>query len=497
MGKRHVGLTLFGQLQCFAAGERVHDTKARKPKMGVHGLLPFVAQKAPAAVRRVGYDMTSFAGQTAAVDVAIQMHRIVNATGSAEAEVLFGWFAKQHRRFLAEHITPVYVFDGAKLAAKELETARRTDALVKAGQRATMARARYQTLQLAALGAYADIAALPSFSPGRAKSTLASAGAGGGAGAQQTAADDDELVTAMYGSDGEAIAGAAAGAGIDTAAVAEAKIEDDLRVATPLAELASAGETLRKAEARLIKPTRAHYDAVREYLGSLGARCVVAPTEAEKECARMCAAGEVHVVITTDADALAFGAPRVLFQYGSPKAYVVELAEVLWALDMSLDLFRQLCVMAGCDFCERVPNVGPGKAYPLLKAAGSIAALLEARAAVQDARFCESTLGARIAEGMAGVAALESQVAELHECLIDAGTDTTSAHTNTAQEQVGELAALLERTREDVDADRKQLEGLRAFKARYAAAYDIFTRPDDVVLPAMAMATFNANAELK
>lgn len=200
----------------------------------------------------------------------------------------------------------------------------------------------------------------------------------------------------------------------------------------------------------------------------------------------MCRVGLVGLVITDDSDALPFGAPRVLFQFGRDKAYMIDLDAVLAAMGMDLALFQQFCVMCGCDFCDRVPGVGPAKALPMLKDAehgGGIPAVLAHRAAVMDPRFHEGMLEQRIVRLDDDAMALATQVHEM-QAGIDACVDAAStASTDALTAQLGDAAARLESARSAAEAAHKQLAGLRAFKARWELAYHVFSRPD-VVLPA-------------
>lgn len=395
-------------------GAKTRNTQDTR-QMGIDNLLPFVCKHAPAAVTQVGTTLAVIAGKRVAIDVPIQMYRAVNVRGSDTHDVLLDWFSNLHSKLQRDRLTPVYVFDGAKVKAKSVAAAKRSEAHVRASQRARMARARYTMLQSATIDADSALADCDSASTGE--------------------------------EDG-----------------------NTLRLLAPYEALTQASADLRKTEARLIRPQPLHYDLVRGHLSSLGARCIVAPTEAEKECAQLCADGEVDVVITDDSDALPFGAPRVLFQFGRANAYLVELAKVLAALNMSLSVFRNFCVMCGCDFVERVPNVGPAKAFPLIKDAGSIDALLAQREAARDPRFHEGVLADTIARTGADVAALEGKLWDVE----DSGSGTSSV----LAMQLNYLAARLDKARSDSADAQRQLDGLREFKQRYRVALSMFTTPD-------------------
>jgi 5'-3' exonuclease len=102
--------------------------------------------------------------------------------------------------------------------------------------------------------------------------------------------------------------------------------------------------------------------------------CIVAPEDAEKECARL-ASISGGIVCTSDGDALTYGAPRVLrYIPGQSDFQMVTLHKVLEALDLSLDAFQQWCVLCGSDFCSSIKGVGPVTSLKLVKAAAQLGA---------------------------------------------------------------------------------------------------------------------------
>jgi hypothetical protein len=151
-----------------------------------------------------------------------------------------------------------------------------------------------------------------------------------------------------------------------------------------------------------------------------------APADAEACCAKEAAACD-GVVLTSDSDALTFGAPRVLrYLPGTPGFTLVSLQGVLDSLGLTFSAFQQWCVMCGSDFCAPIKQVGPMTALKYLRAAQAVAqtaAQTSAQAAAQhgddtdliscvlahrrrllDAHFlCESALAfeARYAQALA------------------------------------------------------------------------------------------------
>lgn len=381
--------------------------------------MPFIQSHAPGAITPLGATgLAQFAGKRIAIDVPVQMYRAVNVKGGNDVTVWCDWFTGFHRRILRDGVTPVYVFDGARVAAKDIEIAKRAEASQRACQRAVAARARFASVH------------------GDMQARVVDAVCCGGEGAAPTHSEGPPIVM------------------------------------SPIERAARAGDDVTKAEARTIKPQREHYDAVREHLTRMGAECVVAPTEAEKECAFMCAEGAVDVVLTNDTDALPFGAPLTLFQFGRPNAYLVRLDRLLAELRMDLTLFRHFCIMCGCDFVKRVPGVGPAKAFGMLTHAtrgGSIDAVLAYHETVRDVRFTEDILREHAATTQSEVDALETMVMQLREGMQDA--QPCLALTT----QLSHLAAQLDAARETHEDADKAWRGLVSFKERYPTAISIFT----------------------
>ncbi|XP_078281792.1 LOW QUALITY PROTEIN: putative flap endonuclease 1 homolog [Rhinoraja longicauda] len=102
----------------------------------------------------------------------------------------------------------------------------------------------------------------------------------------------------------------------------------------------------------------------------LGVPYIEAPAEAEATCAALVRAGLVHCTATEDMDALPFGCSRLVRHVtASPHARVEEfsLPAVLQALQLSHEQFVDLCILLGCDYCDKIRGVGPGRALPLLQ----------------------------------------------------------------------------------------------------------------------------------
>ena len=160
---------------------------------------------------------------------------------------------------------------------------------------------------------------------------------------------------------------------------------------------------------RLLKPNGETFAAIRKaaehspHAASGFLSLLSAPSDAEACCAKEAAACD-GVVLTSDSDALTFGAPRVLrYLPGTPGFTLVSLQGVLQALGLSFSAFQQWCVMCGSDFCAPIKQVGPMTALKYMRAslpngteeqADLIAGIFEHRRRLLDAHFLSDSAAA-------------------------------------------------------------------------------------------------------
>jgi len=126
-------------------------------------------------------------------------------------------------------------------------------------------------------------------------------------------------------------------------------------------------------------------DAV-EMFKLMGVPVIFAPEDAEAQAAYICSRGDAWAVATQDYDALLYGSPRVV-RYVTihgvdflpskmmlkplvPEMVVLE--ENLKALGLTREKLVDVAILSGTDFNRGVPNVGPKKAYKLIKMYGCI-----------------------------------------------------------------------------------------------------------------------------
>nr|XP_016854077.1 PREDICTED: probable flap endonuclease 1 homolog isoform X1 [Anolis carolinensis] len=114
-------------------------------------------------------------------------------------------------------------------------------------------------------------------------------------------------------------------------------------------------------------------------LSCLGVPYVQAPAEAEATCAALVKAGLASATATEDMDALPFGSLRLLRHLNTKNGTVEEISlpVLLEKLSMTQEQFVDLCILLGCDYCEKIRGLGPKKALKLLRQHGSIEKVVE------------------------------------------------------------------------------------------------------------------------
>jgi len=123
--------------------------------------------------------------------------------------------------------------------------------------------------------------------------------------------------------------------------------------------------------------------AVKMLIESLGIPCITAPSEGEMFCAELATGFQTAATFSSDSDCLALG---IQFYFdtitGSKKGkggYIngTVLDPILEDLKLTMDEFRDFCILLGTDFNERIPGYGPAKGYKLIEECRSIEKIQE------------------------------------------------------------------------------------------------------------------------
>lgn len=136
------------------------------------------------------------------------------------------------------------------------------------------------------------------------------------------------------------------------------------------------------------KPTKEDFEESRILLDLMGIPYIIAPGEADPVCAWLTLRNNddgkryAKGVCSDDSDMLALGATYLFkdmlrFMGGSKQAFVISLRKALNQMDLSFKQFQDMCVLLGCDYCDRIKGIGPKNAYKLIKAHGSLEDVIE------------------------------------------------------------------------------------------------------------------------
>ncbi|TAQ84805.1 hypothetical protein B7494_g6863 [Chlorociboria aeruginascens] len=131
-------------------------------------------------------------------------------------------------------------------------------------------------------------------------------------------------------------------------------------------------EEVEKFSRRTVRVTREHNAECQRLLKLMGIPYIIAPTEAEAQCAVLAKAGKVYAAASEDMDTLCFDSPILLrhLTFSEQKKEPIQevtLEKVLTGLNMDRKQFVDLCILLGCDYLDPIPKVGPNTALKLIR----------------------------------------------------------------------------------------------------------------------------------
>ncbi|CAL8281158.1 unnamed protein product [Lota lota] len=107
-----------------------------------------------------------------------------------------------------------------------------------------------------------------------------------------------------------------------------------------------------------------------QLLKLLGVPIIQAPGDGEALCARLVSEGTADAVASEDMDTLPFGGRVLIRQLNAKKdSEVIEysLPKILEILKLSQEEFVDLCILLGCDYCDKIVGLGPKRALKLIQ----------------------------------------------------------------------------------------------------------------------------------
>ncbi|KDQ20824.1 hypothetical protein BOTBODRAFT_26846 [Botryobasidium botryosum FD-172 SS1] len=150
-------------------------------------------------------------------------------------------------------------------------------------------------------------------------------------------------------------------------------------------------EDIDKFSRRTIRVTREHNEECRKLLKLMGIPVIVAPSEAEAQCAELARGGKVFAAGSEDMDTLTFNAPILYRHLTFSEAKKMPISEIslekaLEGLEMDMEQFIDLCILLGCDYLEPIKGVGPKSALKLIREHGTLAAVVAHLREKEEAR---------------------------------------------------------------------------------------------------------------
>ena len=112
-----------------------------------------------------------------------------------------------------------------------------------------------------------------------------------------------------------------------------------------------------------ITPLKIHFDILKNILKTFGINYVIADyLEAEHLAVKICKDYNYQGVLSADSDVLMFNGNLItlnnLDDKNSIRYYIYYIDEILGKLNITKEDFCKMCIMLGCDFCEKTKGIG-------------------------------------------------------------------------------------------------------------------------------------------
>lgn len=144
---------------------------------------------------------------------------------------------------------------------------------------------------------------------------------------------------------------------------------------------ASSGQIaeLKKLKRKLIYVTKEDNVRCKKLLELMGVPYIVAKGEAEGLCVKLSREGYVEGCLSEDTDVLANGGKVFIRDFSVTKNTVVACyyKDLLKKLEVTEAQFRDICILCGCDYTEKIAGIGHVNAYKIIKKHGNIEAFMK------------------------------------------------------------------------------------------------------------------------
>lgn len=126
---------------------------------------------------------------------------------------------------------------------------------------------------------------------------------------------------------------------------------------------------INKLKKKIIYVSKTHIDQLKELLDLIHVPYIQAPGEADSVLGNLYRQNKVQLILSDDMDLLTIGGDEVLrnFFINSNKVSYYNLNSILKELNINRSMWIDFCILCGCDYIDRIPNLGPKNAIKLLK----------------------------------------------------------------------------------------------------------------------------------
>jgi flap endonuclease-1 len=116
---------------------------------------------------------------------------------------------------------------------------------------------------------------------------------------------------------------------------------------------------------RTVYISKAQIEECIELLEIMGIPYIIAPEEADSQCAELVKNGIADGVLTEDMDIMTFGAKKIYRNLTSYSKDTLEISmdDVFKELNVNYEQFVELCLLFGCDYCDYLNDMKPEQIY--------------------------------------------------------------------------------------------------------------------------------------
>jgi flap endonuclease-1 len=343
--------------------------------MGIKGLSKIIEQAASKTT------LQSYQRKTVGIDASIYLYRLIYRaeTASEGLRAIVKGFLDQISAFEKHGITPLYIFDGYATPHKRVLEDRR--------KRRENNNEKIEQYQKQIVKKHATI---------RSLSTLSLSGSSGEEEESGNSEDTKDPSTIEATPETSATTAEATPETTDTPSTdqqlidepvcmifesdEEADNSDSDRIRSLTVEISQLQSTIQTLEKQNRRPSSKHLKILMKILDILGIPYIHSPSESDLVCSYLSKTSVIDAVFSDDTDMLPFRCDVMVSGFRPGKnVFMTEyrIQTVLNHLELTYDEFVDVCVLAGCDYAEKVNQVAIKRAYTFIKEYGSIENVLK------------------------------------------------------------------------------------------------------------------------